>query len=114
MNIDWNKIKNEYPESYNKYKDWIQGGMHYLTEKEITQGTCYCDLEKFFDDNEIKICITYCEYCHTTTDQLKEWGYKIHETRSYYYEEIYCTRKEAKEAAIYKAFEIMEDKLNGK
>lgn len=36
MNIDWDKIKKEYPESYNKYKDWIQGGMYYLTEKEIT------------------------------------------------------------------------------
>ncbi len=121
MNIDWKLIKEKYPKSYEKFIDCIffkpfkiakiQSDLDYLIIKDnlIILGAykisfCFCDLEKFFDEQGIIIL-----YKHRI-------GHFQIEIRNKNISLLWCsplteTRQEAQEQAIYKAFEIMENKL---
>lgn len=114
MQIDWNKIKKECPESYNKYLNFIfnKNIIKYILNDEdlekniedLIEESCYCDLEKFFDDNMVIIVIEF---------DYNNFEYRIDNFNNEpYYKPVNSSksRQEAKEQAIYKAFEIMEQK----
>jgi hypothetical protein len=127
MNIDWKKIKEKYPKGYFEFIKilfyWIE--LKNINEIdlddeygqfiEIHSGTiipfeeiCYCDLEKFFDDNGVIIDIGYCyepEPIYFYVDIYFKNNYKYAS-----YDILYRTRTEAKEKAIPIAFEILEQK----
>ena len=65
---------------------------------------CYCDLEKFFDDNGLEIEIY-------RNDFNNSWTFRITGQKFVIMPPEY-SRQQAKEQAIYKAFEILEEKLN--
>ncbi len=96
MNIDWKLIKEKYQKSY---KDCIQFA---ISSDDEFHFNCFCDFEKFFDDNRVFIEIIYKQnYEHDIVD----WEFAICNNV------IICgfkSRQEAKEQAIYKAFEILE------
>jgi hypothetical protein len=119
MNIDWNKIKKEYPKSFDKCIEYLNkkyGGDNFyqvifIKEKEIyfqVEGSdpiylCYCDIEKFFDDIGIIINIAhnllYLRYDYIIYSLSSKLD-TISGNENF--------RQEAKEQAIYKAFEILE------
>ena len=129
MKINWEEIKEKYPKSFkmfckncidinvpdiyvkfsNKAKDYI----NYANEQ-----ICYCDLEKFFDDNGIIICVGYLRSNKLNKDV---WHYQIsyksrNKIKTYYVNNDtrikYTNKDEAKQQAILKAFEILEEQLN--
>ena len=72
MNIDWEKIKKEYPKSYEKFlsnnnlEEWSScDGCGYKCFGKLNPGQhkdcqynwnlCFCDFVEFFDENAIKI-----------------------------------------------------------
>jgi len=115
--INWQEIKTNFPKAY---EEFITSG-YFVERKGIHTGNivniihsgngrfvCYCDLEKFFDEQGIIIIIHY--------NRCKFWN-------SYYYnntveiddiDNAYYTRPEAQKQAIIKAFEIDEAKENEK
>lgn len=112
MQIDWNKIKKEYPKSYNKFMNdnnltlYNMGNNEFYPFGENDEDICYCDLEKFFDDNGI---INEINYWHKDCYNFTITNYKTN--RILYEEQVgkIQSRQEAKLQAIYKAFEIMEE-----
>jgi hypothetical protein len=120
MNIDWNLIKRKYPKAYEKFlkTDKYNYGFGFFIPKDI----CFCDIEKFFDSLGI---ITEIVYCSKTFQNIYDdpcWYYIIqkkdmitNEFKGFVeiIEKYYFTRQEAKEQAILKAFEILENKLKG-
>jgi hypothetical protein len=102
MNINWEIIKEKYPKGYVKYRIYYCGFESSLLTGNNT--ICYCDLEKFFDDNEFIIEIINWTF-------LKEFMFYINWYGDSFESEKYNSRKECKEQAIYKAFEILENKL---
>ncbi len=106
INIDWELIRKEYPKTYNKlflYKDLQR--KDYLINKYYT---CYCDLEKFFDDNEIIIEIEaiWDKFTHFArySSEITSKNTKIVTSDNVENRDI------AKKQAILKAFEMMENK----
>ena len=123
MNIDWNKIKNEYPESWYDFLEYIyrkkQGiddnfslSINFIKNIDIRiLYLCYCDIEKYFDDNEININIYFSHnrWINTNIESFAE--IKNERGNIIWITETYKTRREAKEQAIYKAFEILKNIL---
>ena len=121
MNIDWQKIEEKYPKALNKfceYKNVLfckEMDTNFAIESEFKQKDgfclllpeeiCYCDLEKFFDDNGIDFLELYVNQKDIITKQ------HIWENRDIDKNRI---KQETKEEAILKAFEILEERLNGK
>ncbi len=108
MNIDWNLIKNKYPKAYKKitfnFKLQNKGAKpKFYLENDF----CYCDLEKFFDDNGIFITIPLyvTKFCYLIFFK----GIKGFQAIS-----GELPRDEAKEQAIYKACEVLEKALEQK
>jgi hypothetical protein len=133
MNINWNEIVKKYPKSAKlfeqKYSDFKadckyipglnlafsisnSGIYQYDTalcpSREIGFDIFYILCEKFFDENNIIILLNYydnikrCEWTPQILNKDAIWLYRKH---------IYFnTRDEAKEQAVLKAFEIMENK----
>lgn len=110
MNIDWNEIKDKYPEFFEKFKKFITGTFGIT---KIIEEVCYCDIERFFDDNGIHLNIN----CLFEFGQIN-YEYSILFKKGNLYQNDYSitytcnTRDEAKKQAIEKSFEILEDKLN--
>jgi hypothetical protein len=120
MKIDWNKIKNESFLALEKFLFWLQKNdyfqgyrsdsafaMHLFELLELNP-VCYCDLEKFFDDNNLIITYKYLGgWYWIYIEQSADW-------KGYLYSNVsgIKTRDEAKQQAIYKAFEILEKELN--
>lgn len=109
MNIDWKSIKEKYPLAYERYEYWIVEESTCLNEYE----SCYCDIESFFDQNGIEIFIEQ----YIDDDDHKFYHFQILFNNvlqfSWANKQYFRTnsREEAKEAAIYKAFEILNEKL---
>jgi hypothetical protein len=110
MNIDWEKIENKYLKGFEKllfyyfdkdYPDEIDQE----SKKYMIDTIYYCDFEKFFEDNGIDLLELYINQKDIITKQ------HIWENRDIDKNRI---KQEAKEQAIYKAFEILEERLNGK
>ena len=110
MNIDWKKIEKECPKSYEKI-------LVYLNNIPGDYIICYCDLEKFFDENGIIININKNYICKPDNVDFEyyknSWNYNIiiQDKIPYYQHTILHSRDEAKLEAVYKAFEIMEKLL---
>jgi hypothetical protein len=93
MNIDFDTIKRKYTKSYDKFiKDIAK-----VYNKKFT--FCYCDIEEFFDENNIHIVSDWTNGMYFC--EIKYPG-------TCYYGNDYDTRPESQSEAIYKAFEIME------
>jgi hypothetical protein len=115
MKIDWNKIKQKYPKSYFKFLNYGDGK---IEEFEIHNNSfskyglplCYCDLEKFFDDNGIKIFILPY-FASISNEELQRYQILIIDKKYARNFDCYNLRIEAKAPAIYKAFEILEATL---
>ena len=120
MNIDWNEIKEKYPKIWKIFLkkinvEYFVSPMGYQFLRKYNEYTCqydidicYCDIEKFFDDNELLILLDY-EYKNMQKD--KYWFYIVENYDSEENREIYNSRDKAKEQAIYKAFEILEQQI---
>jgi len=96
VNINFLEIREKYPKSYNKFLDDC-GRMnpHWI------DNICYCDLEKFFCNNEIIINIIF-------RPEENHWSYKIFHNGTFVIYDWMETIDEAKEQAILTAFEVME------
>lgn len=110
--IDWNRAEKEYPKSYEKFLDYLRNGwrLHYKG-LPLLNYVCFCDFEKFFDDdNDIIIRYKYYERTgmHSYIIYVKKYA-KIIENDECYTNYEYC-----KTQAIYKAFEILEKQLENK
>jgi hypothetical protein len=129
--INWNEIKEKYPKGYEKFKYscyptdlkdsefWIDNDrddnpiIYYDGKEErsyiqLPLYLYYGLLEKFFDDNGIIIDIYYKFNFH--------FSYTIYYKnsmvfKSYFEDKTTYKRNEAKPAAIFKAFEILEKEL---
>ena len=120
MNIDWNEIKEKYPNKFNLLTHYLlvkiipadriiinsENELVYtLYYPEFDFPICYCNIEKFFKDNDIEINIMKLyidgEYVINifTCDGINNDFRK------------YKKDDKAKEQAIYKAFEILEQQL---
>jgi hypothetical protein len=122
MNIDW-KIKEKYPKAYSKFiKDnnyvevKISTGVEFVAKNyNLDFGyyelLCYCDIEKFFDDNGIKIHIEPFPLFHNDTLYRYEYEILRRGFTTITSDLNFNTRQEAQVQAIYKAFEIMEGLL---
>jgi hypothetical protein len=117
----WKEIKEKYPKGYMKIKkhldpDCIVGGYHLLKYNGVFKDGflevdyCYCDIEKFFDEQGIII-----NYDKCSDDFIEHWLYTIR-MKNFYDESGYdfYSRNEAKLEAIKKAFEISEEMENKK
>lgn len=105
--VNWQEIKEEYPNGCEKLNIWLSSNFRGYAVKY----TCYCDLEKFFDDNGIII-----NYGKGNNNFKFSWWYNIrvnNQELEHIETDEYNSRQEAKQQAIYKAFEILEEKLNG-
>jgi hypothetical protein len=103
MNIDFDIIKRKCPKSYDKFLTDIAK----VYNKKFT--FCYCDLERFFDENGIIIEIGIIQEYKTFYSDL--YNHKFENIYSGWCDKIWLSRDEAKEQAIYKAFGIMEASL---
>ena len=116
MYIDWNKINTNYENSVKEFLIWLSKkySNKFLLEMNCIPNEntiCYCDLEKFFDDNGIIISILYR---NVISNNIDKWYFKMYDDYGNDTSEGCKTRSEAKEQAIYKAFKILEERLNGK
>lgn len=124
--IDWNKIKEKWPKSYNKiikdlcltYDDFTNK-LYFSTLYELYEykhWICFCDLVDFFDSWGIIIYITYFNN-DTIGNFFCMYDYRIcnaETAENYYSSEGIINRNDAKIQAVYKAFEILEKQLEGK
>ena len=116
MTIDLKEIKNKYPKGFEKLlfyhfdKDYPDE-INQESKKYMIDTICYCDIEKFFDDNGIIISILYR---NVISNNIDKWYFKMYDDYGNDTSEGCKTRSEAKEQAIYKAFKILEERLNGK
>lgn len=116
MAIDWKMIKGKYPKAEKKfcddtgYKLEDTGNNEYYYFKENGEDCCYCDIEKFFDDNGITI-----NYCKTAGNYNRmSWKIMMNKCLIRYNDDgnHLITRDKAKEYAIPKAYETLEKELN--
>lgn len=108
MNINWNEIKEKYPKSFYKIVDY-----HFnieliddLDNSNIFRDFCYCDIEEFFDSQNYIIVIDYNTDNNFCID-IYQNEYCLYSS----YKILFENRIKAKEQAIYKAFEILEESL---
>jgi hypothetical protein len=106
MNINLQEIKEKYPKCYNKLLNEInqdkvgcKNGVKYIFDT-----ICYCDLEKFFDDNGYRIYYT----SDNRYDISKYNEYDI--LKSIFISEV-IDKLIIKQQAILKAFEILEQQI---
>jgi hypothetical protein len=113
MNIDFNLIQKKYPKGYSKFIDFLRYNNcimycdYTIRYKDVSIGFLfiYALLEKFFDDNGIMININYLGgWFWYKLEPLADWKGILDWNK-----EGIKTRDGAKEQAIYKAFEIMEE-----
>lgn len=132
MNIDFDLIKQKYPKAFDKFINYLieiknlHGNLYFieniiynlLNDKNFI---CYCDLEKFFDNNNIIIEI--CLDIRVLFSNEKKWFVNFFFINKLFQIEIiqlnnsetdfyFNTRDEAKEQSVLKAFEILKEQLN--
>jgi hypothetical protein len=117
MNIGWKEIKEKYPKAWGIFKKILDDklmGLKYDNDDDLIKRRiphfiklCYCDLEKFFDNNGIMILIGHYLTYYVEIKRIEKYGFL-----TIYNGGSYNSRQEAKEQAINKAFEILEGKLN--
>lgn len=102
MNIDFNLIREKYTKGYKGFVEYYKKNNPDCTE------VCYCDIEKFFDDNGVIIDVFSC----FSLQGYKSIKYEIKNKKlELLYNMTYVNdldKLQAKIQAIYKAFEIME------
>jgi hypothetical protein len=116
MNINIEKIKNECPnayykflndcdyQEYNYYDELRIAYNHYYDDDGEHIDICYCDYEKFFNSFKIRLTIIYY--------MKGKWLWRVYDDRDFFIEDDKLYElDEAKEAAIYKAFQILEAML---
>lgn len=116
MNINWQEIKEKYPEAWIKFKKSTLKeklmGLSYKDDKDLVERIlnyyiklCYCDMLKFFDVAGLRIDIFYNQFCnfiyHINYDEDKNYGGSE-----------FNSREEAQDAAIIKAFEILNTMID--
>lgn len=127
MEINLKEIRDKYPESEKLFWKWLyknRTGYEAKDEdilyiKRDVKDICYCDLEKFFDDNGIIIEIRLISgfwYGFIENQNKQNYISKIDNIKT---NQIDCTRsynsrQEAKRQAILKAFEILNNQLEVK
>jgi hypothetical protein len=111
MNINWQEIKEKYPKGYEVCRRYFNISSNY---PEDWGCLCFCDIETFFDNNNLFIEISF----HAITNN---WRWEIY-TRGNKGWWLYIDfghvpegqgRPEAKIEAIKKAFEIFQIKQSG-
>lgn len=125
MNIDFKMIKEKCPKAYKMFKDYYQDDWCNFCGTDLSKcdcdkdsdyslrDVCYCDFEKFFDEDQ-GIIIIICLH-----DEYEAFVYTIYskkESKIIFESDFdlnWKMREEAKEQAIYKAFKILEKKLSG-
>jgi hypothetical protein len=117
MDIRWERIKKDYPRGYELLKVVYVGAMDEIF-CERSGGLCYYELEAFFDDNEIIININpkiwmsqNIEYFPYILDNKENREIQVINSNNFW-NQSFLEKDEAKEKAIYKSFEILENKLN--
>jgi hypothetical protein len=124
IDIDWKEIKEKYSNALEKYCKYFNIYYYedfdtcFYEESEFKHNDgsclilpvrkCYCDIEKFFDDNGVIITID--------SAYMKQYWFVIETDQKIYNHEVDCysSRQEAKEQAIKKAFEILEEQLKAR
>ena len=104
----WEEVKSNSPKSWNKFIFWCNNNFEDFIHQESFDFICYCDIEKFFDENSIKIFF----------DMDKETNFFEYEIvillKNRLYNHNYSGYKfsyiKAKFEAVKKAFEILENK----
>lgn len=113
MNIDWKMIKEKYTNALKIYITYLiknknlQGNNNFVEvcvfKMLLENKYCYCDLEKFFDDNGIELDEIYMK--------MKKFLINKNEILSGHvlsnYRNLNIIKLEAKQQAILKAFEIL-------
>lgn len=109
MNIDWQEIKKKYPNIKEKFD-------MYFDYEKLDCDYCYCDIEKFFDDNEIIILpLYYLSRNPHDESWYDDWGFEIITKNGIKIRIMNLkSRNESKLEAVKKAFEILEKKLKDK
>ena len=129
MNIDFKEIEEKYPKGYNKFVLFMANKKFANAIKAkvldiwfAKQIFCYCDFEKFFDDNGIIILIRDIDKeLYNFEFVIKYKKLSIYGKNKYYVIKRYYQfenekfkeqkRDEVKEKAIPKAFEILEQQI---
>ena len=107
--MDWKKIKEKYPKAFNKLKMWSQVPKSYPLPDLI----CDRNLYDFFDDNDIIINVSHNTFQAMFSNLYPVFNYYIIGTFRNMFPEKFINRRLAEKAAFEKAFEILNNKLNG-
>ena len=109
----WQEIETNYPTAYKEfdYTEAIFDNHIIIISRDDYNNICYCDLEKFFDDNGIIIEITYWVEENDFTWSIYRNQFMIEDNIDLNHNK---TRDEAKLQAVKKAFEIKENQLKEK
>jgi len=118
VNMNWNEIKEKYPESWNKLREWrkyidyceTQDDLgHYITDGVHRVGVWIYfnkrDLYDFFDEQHVYVVVSYLA---GSLFMIAGWTYMINQSVC---DRDFKTRIEAEEQAFLKAFEILEDRI---
>ena len=116
MKLNWSLIKEKYPKAINRLMGYIHNRNQDYKNKVIMSfiELCYCDLEKFFDNNNIEIFIKKLYKTNHKKTWLKEGNYRywiLIKSEIITSQACYASRNESKEQSVYKAFEILEKEL---
>lgn len=131
MNIDWQEVKNKFPIAFRKFLEsytccdveaYYDCNKNFHVKKynensgQFELDVCYCDLEDFFDNNGIRINI-FNNYSGENWEVVilkKEYGSitnNLYWSCKYQNNKGLNSRQKAKEAAIPKAFETLDEIL---
>ena len=109
MELNWDEIKEKYPMVYEKFVNYFRA-INYIYKacdfkKEDLETYCYCELEDFFEKNNIYIELFY-------NSCLKNWCFKLFKFDGIYKSELDLgygkLKPTARENALLKACEILE------
>jgi len=100
--MNWDKIEKRCPEAMILLDEWVL-----VNHSDVPFSKIFYYLDYFFDEQGIMICVTpYFGKFETSIEN------KVGDTIDCQFKDM-LTRIEAEEGAFTKAFEILEEKLNG-
>ena len=115
--MDWKEIKEKYPKALELCSGWLHKKRNIFFDNNINEFSTFMsdarrfhirDLFDFFDNNDIIISVMYCH--HNSIQTNKGYFCVINQTA---YTNTRGARRLAKKEAFEKAFEILNNKLNG-